>query len=580
MSTAMGFGATPATREVYSRRLGPRWRGLRVFLGMCAAVMVVSPTALTGGHGAGPSAGKAGSGARAHLVTAALPGTGGNPLSVSVLPNSVTAGSVNTFTITFTTASSLVRSTVGLVVPTGWTSPSETPGSPGYVRPECLNRTSCPNMRVVSRTTVEFTGFSLDSGQSFNVTYADARAPDEATTAAFQALYAYDAAWLGSSPPPPPVAYVTVRWPDGTGSMSVSPRSAAAGSARTFTFTYTAAGYGILPGGQLSLVIPPGWTPPSLTGPAGYITASVFGPPSISGRTITVRLSQRGDQLAPGATLAITYATASAPSSPGTFTFSASQQTAESGALTPLAESPQVTLAPAVANGGGTSGAEPGGRPSATTTAETGRITVAPDTVTAGQSAVLTFTYTAGAAGLRRKGEVELTVPPGWPAPPSDLAAAGHPTTSAGTATVSGRRVTISQAKLEPGQQLIITYRTQAVPRSPGRFTFAARERFSGTSRLTALAISPSVTVAGSPGSVPPVVIWLLAALVALAAGATLAIRRLRSRPGPALSVRAEPHTGPPALVTIRDTGEDPALAVRIEPHPGAPSTILEEARP
>lgn len=157
-----------------------------------------------------------------------------------------------------------------------------------------------------------------------------ARAPDEATTAAFLALYAYDAAWLGSSPPPPPsVAYVTVRWPDGTGSMSVSPRSAAAGSARTFTFTYTAAGHGILAGGQLSLVIPPGWTPPSLTGPAGYITASVFGPPSISGRTITVKLSHRGDQLAPGATLAITYATASAPSSPGTFTFSASQQTAD-----------------------------------------------------------------------------------------------------------------------------------------------------------------------------------------------------------------------------------------------------------
>ncbi len=67
-------------------------------------------------------------------------------------------------------------------------------------------------------------------------------------------------------------------------------------------------------------------------------------------------------------------------------------------------------------------------------------------------------------------------------------------------------------------------------PRNPGRFTFPASERSSGTGGLTALAVSPSVTVTGSSGSPLTLLIILLAALITLATAATLAVRGTRHR--------------------------------------------------
>lgn len=114
----------------------------------------------------------------------------------------------------------------------------------------------------------------------------------------------------------------------------------------TLTFSYTAGECALGQGSQVSLVIPPGWAPPSLTGSDSHVTASLFGPPSVSGRTVTVGLRQRGAFLKPGMTLAITYASAVPPASPGAYTFSASEQTTGVGILTPLAVSPQVTVVP------------------------------------------------------------------------------------------------------------------------------------------------------------------------------------------------------------------------------------------
>ncbi len=548
-----------------------------MFLGMWTAVVVVSPAAVAGGHGAGPPIRAIGPPASAHLTSVAMRGPARPPIeSVSVSPSSVPANSTTTLIFTFTAATPFDGGEVILTVPADWTPPSVTPGSPGYVTSPCTGSEPCV---AVNGMNVMVSGVNLAAESAITLTYEDARAPGRQTVDSF----------LASARPLPyghllPVSPADVSVSCPAGSMSASPHAVTAGSTSTLIFTYRAGSCGIGAGGQLSLVIPSGWTPPSLTGPAGDITVSRFSPPSLSGSTITITVPQEGDVLAPGETLTITYATAVAPGSPGPFTFSTSEQTSASSTLTLLTDSPQVTVAPPEpssrgTSNGGTASPASSGSP-ASPAAEQGRMTVTPGTVTAGRSATLTFTYTAGADGLRPQGEVGLMVPQGWPAPPGGIATAEHPTTSAGMLTVSGRRITVNNVKLAPGQQLVITYRTRSVPHSPGRFTFAAQERSSGSARLMALAASPSVVVAAGAGSVPLAVIGAVAALVVIAAGATFAVRYLRGRGGPLPSVAAEPHTGPPPAMTIRDTGGDPALTVHIEPHPAAPRTHVEEARP
>jgi hypothetical protein len=90
------------------------------------------------------------------------------------------------------------------------------------------------------------------------------------------------------------------------------------------------------------------------------------------------------------------------------------------------------------------------------------------------------------------------------------------------------------------------------------------------------------VNPASSKGS--GALVFLLAAATMAAAGVTLAVRRLRLRshpaPAHAASVRAVPDTGPPAAVSVQDTGTGATHTVRIEPNPGTSSTTIEEAQP
>jgi hypothetical protein len=75
-----------------------------------------------------------------------------------------------------------------------------------------------------------------------------------------------------------------------------------------------------------------------------------------------------------------------------------------------------------------------------------------------------------------------------------------------------------------------------------------------------------------------------LAAVILVIAAASLVVRQLRLRDRPPVppppNVRAEPHGGPPAVVSVQDTGTDKTHSLRIEPHAGASVTTIEELRP
>src|SRR5260370_11943078 len=124
-------------------------------------------------------------------------------------------------------------------------------------------------------------------------------------------------------------------------------------------------------------------------------------------------------------------------------------------------------------------------------------MSVPPTTGTASRPGTLTFTYHPHASGLASPGEVTLMVPPGWTPPSTAPGKAGYTTSTPGVLSVSDRQITVTGLALGPGQALAITYRPIAAPRAAGPSVFAASEPPGSANVLTALATSPSVTVAG-----------------------------------------------------------------------------------
>ena len=149
----------------------------------------------------------------------------------------------------------------------------------------------------------------------------------------------------------------TAAAPDGSGTMTVLPTSVTAGStANTLTFTYTAAAGG-LSSGEIDVVVPSGWSAPSITNAAPGFTTSTCGGYDISGMTIQTT----GVILAGGGTCTITYGAksaggpgASAQSASGTATFTTTEMSTSGGVLTALATSPSVTVNPVAPDGSGT----------------------------------------------------------------------------------------------------------------------------------------------------------------------------------------------------------------------------------
>jgi hypothetical protein len=124
--------------------------------------------------------------ALAALLAAPVGGVAGAPVPVGsgkmrVLPNTVSAGSTNDFTFTFSADRSALKGTTTVDFVPGWTPPQlSDPAAPGYLefeRGTCASSTKLVSLKV-RRLTI---ATSCRRGQSYTVVYHKATAP---TTAA------------------------------------------------------------------------------------------------------------------------------------------------------------------------------------------------------------------------------------------------------------------------------------------------------------------------------------------------------------------------------------------------------------
>jgi len=528
---------------------------------------------------------------------------------LTVTPLDVPAAGPHSLEFRYTTATQAGHVLIITIdVPPGWTppvaEPPAAPADPGAVSVDCLGCDAPNDYQVAVKDHEIKVMFRLAKPVATDkpaviITYSNATPPGPAGAVTFDATEQPAPQFLlrgGTSAAvafdPTPVVMVTCA--DGTGAMHVSPAHVIAGGHRLLTFSYQPAGGCALNDGALSLAVPSGWTPPSLTpGTAGYITA-VPGSVSVSGATVTVT----GVTLPAGEVGTITYHDAAAPDVAATAEFVAAEQSAESGSLTLLPVFPKVAVmlprgrptptdtptgSPPATRGGATITPTPTvtvtGQPPVSST---GTMTVAPGTVTAGHPSPLTFTYRAPAGGLSAAGAVTLTVPHGWSPPSTAPGSPGYTSAAPGAARVSGRRIEVTGVQLAPGQPLTISYHPTVLPGDAGSSTFDSSERPSTAAVLTALTDSPSVEITGpSPFHIPATVGFILLA-AACAAGLTAARFLRRRRPGPsapAPELHTVPHAGPPATVTVQPSRTEATHTMRIEPHRAAAVTTIEESR-
>ena len=198
------------------------------------------------------------------------------------------------------------------------------------------------------------------------------------------------------------------------------------------SFTYTAAAGGVS-GGTITLVVPAGWSAPSISAVAAGYTTSTAGTVAVAAQTITVSALT----LAGGGTATITYgskagggAGATATATTGAQTWQGQERSTAAGVLTNLAPSPSITIN--AANG-------------------TGTLTVPPANAGNGSTGnTLTFTYTAAAGGMSN-GDVTVTAPAGWSAPSTTASAPGYTTASTGVVSAAGQTITVSGVTLAGG---------------------------------------------------------------------------------------------------------------------------------
>ena len=291
-------------------------------------------------------------------------------------------------------------------------------------------------------------------------------------------------ATLGAATSAPQSASWTIVSPDGSGTLTTPTARVAAESAhRTLDFTYAAAAGGTS-AGTVSLLVPPGWSPPSTSQTAaGYTTASA-GTVSVAGQ----RISVSGLSLAAAQTVTIAYGSraaggpgAIASDATGSESWAATEESLSTGTLTALAASPLVS---AVAEDG------------------SGSVTVSKTRVhRRAHHQTLRFRYTVAAGGIDG-GELTLAVPKGWSAPSRKKKAPGYVTASAGKLAISGRTIAVSGLTKPAGGKITITYGSRAhrgpgakAPAKRGKQLWRARERSLATSVLSAVLASPWISV-------------------------------------------------------------------------------------
>ena len=277
---------------------------------------------------------------------------------------------------------------------------------------------------------------------------------------------------------------------DGSGTLTTPTANVAnAASGQTITFTYTAAAGGIS-GGAVYIVVPAGWTAPTIANAVGCVS-SASGAVAVAGSTI----QWTGLTLAGGGTATITYGatsggscaagdTATATGTAGAATWTTTEKSTAGGALTAIGASPSINVY--AADGSGT-------------------LTTPTTTATAGAGGqTITFTYTAAAGGISG-GAVNIVVPAGWTAP-TTANAAGCVSSASGAVAISVRTIQWTGLTLAGGATATITYGATSggscaggdsatANSTAGAATWTTTEKSVAGGALTAIGASPSITV-------------------------------------------------------------------------------------
>jgi len=407
--------------------------------------------------------------------------------ALQVNPPSVHVDSTgDTLTFTYTAAPTGVSGgEIDVAVPPGWSAPSTTGASAGYVTSTC-------GSVGATGSTIAVTSVTLGASATCTISYGATSGGGpgaSAPSAAFVTLTAGDVAIAVSTPLGldfSVVANVEVVAADGTGTLTIPTTHTSVGaSGNTLTFTYTAAAGGTS-GGEVDVVVPAGWSAPSTSASAPGATTTTCGSAGVAGSTI--RLT--GVTLAANAQCTVTYGSraaagpgATATTTPGASTFQALEASTSTGTLTALAASPSVSV--------GTAGDG------------TGTMVVAPSTAQVAGSVghTLSFTYVAAAGGVSG-GETDVNIPAGWSAPSTSSSAPGYVTSTCGAVAVSGATIKVSGVTLAGGASCSTLYGSRAGTGSgatagptAGTATFGVTERSTGTGTLTSLSASPSIAV-------------------------------------------------------------------------------------
>ena len=320
--------------------------------------------------------------------------------------------------------------------------------------------------------------------------------------------------------------------PYGEGSAVISPLTAAEGTTgNTMTITYTA-GPTAWGSGTLRLIIPAGWSAPSLSGAsAGFYSVAVSGGTlmsnSKSGQIITVSVNALA---ANSGTITIIYGSraslgpgAIAQSGPGTAIFSVESN--PNGATTyAINTQPQVLMTVATATATSTLSDSPTltatltatASPSftITPTAVTGEGTesIAPNIVTKGATGItLVMDYITGPTAWAASpgyGTLKISIPAGWSAPDfGNNTTAGYFSVvlNGGTymgSSAAGQDIIVRAADLLPGQRIRVTYGDKSsggpgatAQSTGGNAVFYTESNYSGTTTYR-IANQPVVLVA------------------------------------------------------------------------------------
>jgi hypothetical protein len=397
--------------------------------------------------------------------------------TLTVLPANAGNGSVaNTLTFTYTAAAGgLASGDVTITAPASWSAPSSTSSAAGYT-------TASTGVVSAVGQTITVSGVTLAGAATMTVVYGSVAGGGPGATASttagansFQTQQRSTAAGILANIAASPS--VNVYAADGSGTSTTPTANVVNGSSNTIVFTYKAAAVGGISNGAVTLTAPAGWPAPS----AGNTTSSA-GARSYVGQTVTVSALT----LAVNATFTITYGPATAPTTGGPQTWSATERSTAGGTLTALAASPSINIYAPDGSGTLSGGPSPVGFGSPGNTE--------------------TFTYTAATGGTSN-GSVTVVVPAGWSAPSTVSGNAGYTTSSTGVVAAAAQTITVSSVTLASGATMTVTYGSGApganAPTVAGSATWQARSKASVGGALTNLSASPSITVAPPPASAP-----------------------------------------------------------------------------